>query len=71
MLLDWIGMNIKFKQKQVLKSEPEYKEALARTVEIFHAEEGTPEADELGLLLILVKDFEDKYVPIPTPEINQ
>ena len=26
---------------------------------IFHAEEGTQEADELALLLVLVKDYEE------------
>lgn len=29
---------------------------------LFNAEEGTPEADELDLLLVLVKDYEDKHI---------
>lgn len=61
-------MNIETKQWKVLKSEPEYKEALARTIEIFHAEDDSPEADELDLLLVLVKDYEDKNIPIPSPD---
>jgi HTH-type transcriptional regulator/antitoxin HigA len=61
-------METKSKQWKVLKAEPDYKEALNRTIEIFHAEDGTPEADELDLLLVLVKDFEDKHITIPTPD---
>jgi len=56
------------KQWKVLKSEPEYKEALERTIEIFHADDGTIEADELDLLLVLIKDYEDKHIHIPSPD---
>ena len=45
----------------ILKTEDEYQKAFARTLAIFHAEEGTPEDDELALLLLLVKDYEDKH----------
>lgn len=31
-------------------------------MEIFHTEDGMPEADELDLLLVLVKDYEDKNI---------
>jgi len=61
-------MSTKYKQWKVLKSESEYKEALARTIEIFHVEENTRETDELDLLLVLVKDYEDKHISIPTPD---
>jgi len=61
-------MNTTLKQWKVLKSEEEYKAAMARTIEIFHAEDDSVEADELDLLLVLVKDFEDKHVLIPTPD---
>lgn len=50
---------------KVLKTETEYQKAIKRTMEIFHVEEGTPEADELSLLLVLVKDYEDKYISLP------
>lgn len=53
---------------KVIKTEEDYKTAVKRTIEIFHAEEGTPEADELALLLVLVKDYEDKNIPLP--ELN-
>ena len=50
---------------KVLNTEEQYQTAITRTLEIFHAEEGTPEEDELALLLVLVKDYEDKYIPLP------
>lgn len=53
---------------KVLKTEKEYQRALSRTLEIFHADDGTPEADELDLLLVLVKDYEDKHFEVPLPD---
>ena len=53
---------------KVLKTESEYKIALKRTIELFHADENTPEGDELDLLLLLVKDYEDKHYHIPDPD---
>ncbi|MGB4774105.1 MAG: transcriptional regulator [Daejeonella sp.] len=50
---------------KVLKTEVEYNEAIERTINIFHAEQGTPEFEELELLLVLVKDYEDKHILIP------
>lgn len=53
---------------KVIKTEEEYQKAITRTLEIFQVNEGTPEADELALLLLLVKDYEDKHIHIP--EVN-
>lgn len=50
---------------KVIKTEPEYKVALERTISIFHAEPDDPEFEELELLLVLVKDYEDKNIIIP------
>lgn len=50
---------------KVLKTEAQYKKAVKRTMEIFQATDGTPEGDELDLLLVLVKDYEDKHIVIP------
>ncbi len=58
-------MNKKWK---VLKSEDEYDVAIERTIEIFHAERGTAKFEELELLLLLVKDYEDRYYQIPAPD---
>lgn len=50
---------------KVIKTESEHKIAVKRAMEIFHAEPDTPEDDELGVLLILIKDYEDKNYPMP------
>ncbi|MGP8217554.1 MAG: helix-turn-helix domain-containing protein [Bacteroidia bacterium] len=50
---------------KVIKTEAAYQKAIKRTISIFHAKEGTREADELALLLVLIKDYEDKQVEIP------
>ena len=52
----------------VLKTEAAYQKAMKRTMAIFQAKEGTPEANELALLLVLIKDYEDKHIRIP--EVN-
>lgn len=55
-------MNINWK---VIKTEAAYQKAIKRAMVIFHAEEDTPEADELALLLVLIKDYEDKHIHLP------
>lgn len=50
---------------KVLKTEAQYKKAITRTMEIFQAAKGTPQSDELDLLLVLVKDYEDKHIHLP------
>ena len=52
----------------VLKTEAAYQKAVKRAIAIFQAKEGTPEANELALLLVLVKDYEDKHIRLP--EVN-
>ncbi|GAA4311896.1 helix-turn-helix domain-containing protein [Compostibacter hankyongensis] len=53
---------------KVLKTESAYKKAAKRAMAIFEVGDGTPEADELALLLVLIKDYEDKHIRIP--EVN-
>lgn len=50
---------------KVLKTETDYNNAAIRLMEIFHAEPNTPESDELDLLLVLVKDYDDKHYQLP------
>lgn len=50
---------------KVIKTEPSYQKAIKRTIAIFQVKEGTPEAEELALLLLLVKDYEDKHIHLP------
>lgn len=50
---------------KILKNEADYNKASIRLMEIFHAEPNTPEGDELELLLVLVKDFDEKNHQLP------
>ena len=50
---------------KVIKTKAEYNRALKRSMSIFQAEHGTSEADELELLLVLIKDYEDKHIVLP------
>jgi HTH-type transcriptional regulator/antitoxin HigA len=34
-------------------------------MDIFHAEPNTPEDDELGVLILLIKDYEDRTIQMP------
>jgi HTH-type transcriptional regulator/antitoxin HigA len=40
-----------------------------RLMEIFHAEANTTESDELELLMVLVKDYDDKHYPLPKIDV--
>ncbi len=51
-----------------IKSENDYRKALKRLEEIFDAEIGTLESDELDILGLLVDDYENKYYPIEAPD---
>jgi HTH-type transcriptional regulator/antitoxin HigA len=50
---------------KVLKTEEDYNKASLRLMEIFHAEPNTPQFDELDLLTILVKDYDDRHYSMP------
>jgi HTH-type transcriptional regulator/antitoxin HigA len=49
----------------VIKTRAEYNKAIKCTMEIFHAPPEAPEEDELDLLLVLVKDYEDRHITLP------
>ena len=51
-----------------IRTEEDQKRALARIDEIFDAEEGTPEGDELEVLVDLVMFYESKTVDIGFPD---
>jgi len=51
-----------------IKSEADYRAALKRLEEIFNAEIGTPESDELDILGLMVDDYENKHYPIDAPD---
>src|SRR5690606_32741584 len=50
---------------KVLKSDEDYNKASIRLMEIFHAEPNTDLGDELELLMVLVKDYDDKHFELP------
>ena len=50
---------------KVLKTEEDYNSASIRMMDIFHAEPNTPEGDELDLLIVLVKDYDEKHYHLP------
>lgn len=50
---------------KVIKTETNYTKAVKRVMEVFQSKPGTPESDELELLLVLVKDYEDKHIIMP------
>ncbi len=50
---------------KVLKTESDYTNASLRLMEIFTAEPNTKEADELELLIVLVKDYDEKNYQLP------
>lgn len=53
---------------KVLKTKSDYNKAAIRMLEIFHAESGTAESDELDLLIVLIKDYDDKHYQLPEPD---
>jgi HTH-type transcriptional regulator/antitoxin HigA len=56
------------KAHKILKTDADYNAAIDRTIEIFDAEPGNPKFDELELLLVLIKDYEDKHYQIHSPD---
>jgi HTH-type transcriptional regulator/antitoxin HigA len=50
---------------KVLKTEDDYNKASMRLMELFHATPNTLEGDELDLLIVLVKDYDDKHYQLP------
>lgn len=48
-----------------MKTTAEYKKAIKRTMEIFDANHGSSEGHELDLLLVLIKDYEERNYTIP------
>jgi HTH-type transcriptional regulator/antitoxin HigA len=54
---------------KVIKTEEEHTKAVKRMIEIFHAEPNIPEDDELGILALLIKDYEDKNHPMPELDV--
>lgn len=56
---------------KVIKTERHYQKALSCTFEIFHTSKNSPEGEELALLLVLLKDYEDKHIVLPDLDIME
>lgn len=50
-----------------IKTEVDYRQALAQIEQLFEAELNTPEGDQLEILTTLVEDYEEKHHPIDLP----
>lgn len=50
---------------KVLKTEEDYNKASMRMMELFHSEPNSPENDELDLLIVLIKDYDEKHYQLP------
>ncbi|MEZ7498655.1 helix-turn-helix domain-containing protein [Flavobacterium sp. Arc3] len=46
---------------KVLKTEEEYNKASIRLMEIFHVEPNSSEFEELEMLTVLIKDYDDRH----------
>src|SRR3990172_4038821 len=53
---------------KIIKNEKDYKAALARINDLMDADPGTPEGDELDLLVTLVELYEKAKYPIDLPD---
>lgn len=53
---------------KLIHTEADYQSALQRIREIWEADPGTPEADELEILALLVNKFEEEHYPVEEPD---
>ncbi len=51
-----------------IRTEEDYRKTLKRAGEIWDAQPGTTEADELEVLLPLIEDYEETHYPIEPPD---
>lgn len=54
---------------KVLKTEKDYNKAVKRMMEIFHAEPNSSEDDELGVLILLIKDYDERFYALPQVDV--
>lgn len=51
-----------------IRNEEDYETALEEIEALWEAEPGTPEADRLDILVMLVETYEAEHYPIPDPD---
>ena len=52
----------------IIKTEEDYKKALARLDKIFDAPADSTEGDEAELLVLLIENYENEHYPIEAPD---
>ncbi|HET8572334.1 MAG TPA: helix-turn-helix domain-containing protein [Edaphocola sp.] len=55
-------------QLRPIKTEQDYIKAIERLEEIFDAQKGSPEGDELEILGILIEKYEEECFPMDMPD---
>lgn len=55
-------------QLRPIRNAEEHETALAEIYALWDAEAGTPEADRLDVLMLLVQDYEKQHYPIDPPD---
>jgi len=55
---------------KIIKTEKDYEKALAQISDLMDADPGTPEGDELELLVTLVEAYEKVKYPIDPPDLE-
>jgi HTH-type transcriptional regulator/antitoxin HigA len=51
-----------------IRTKREHAEALKQAEALWDAREGTPEADRLAVLVMLIENYEREHFPIPDPD---
>lgn len=59
---------MKHMELKLIETEKEYNNAIARIDELFNAPQGSKEAKELDLLVLLVNKYEQENFPIEEPD---
>ena len=54
-----------------IRTEADYEQALGRIDELMGSEYGSPEGDELDVLVTLVESWEDEHYPMGYPEPHE
>lgn len=54
---------------KVLQTKEAYEIALKRAMELFHTDANTQEDEELSVLLLLIKDDEDRHIKMPEADV--
>ena len=53
---------------KIIRNEEEYDLALKRADEIFDAPLNTPEGEEIEVLILIIKAYENRVHPVPPPD---